>query len=199
MQSPFKAFRITSPFGPRKDPITGSSNTHKGADIVPTDGDWNIRPMLPGVVKPTQYSTVWGNSILIDHSGGVLSFYAHCAKIYVQAGDTVQEDTTIAYMGNTGRSTGAHLHFGVQIDGVWIDPVEYAKERMSLEKVKVTEDGQSFSAYRIDGKTFVELRAYVQADGKDVAWDEATKTATVTGGLIQAWEEFLENYRGGAK
>lgn len=195
MQYPFRAYRVTSPFGPRKDPLTGVETTHKGADNVPTDGDWNIRPMLPGDVKPTKYSTVWGNSVLVDHGGGVLSFYAHCAKVYVKAGDHVTEDTVIAYMGNTGRSTGAHLHFGVQIGGgTWVDPLNYVKERIGLEKTKVTYQGKNYEAVIEGDKTFVELRAFAAAFGCGVSYNFQTKESTVSGTVIDELQALARKY-----
>jgi murein DD-endopeptidase MepM/ murein hydrolase activator NlpD len=117
--------RITSGFGPRKIRI-GSSN-HKGVDISPpVRGQGQpIYAANGGVVILARYSTSFGNYIKIEHSNGDITLYAHCSKLLVRVGDTVDRGQQIAKMGMTGTATGVHLHFELIRDGVQIDPVPY--------------------------------------------------------------------------
>jgi murein DD-endopeptidase MepM/ murein hydrolase activator NlpD len=77
------------------------------------------------VVILARYSTSFGNYIKIEHSNGDITLYAHCSKLLVRVGDTVDRGQQIAKMGMTGTATGVHLHFELIRDGVQIDPVPY--------------------------------------------------------------------------
>lgn len=196
MQYPHKYSRITSPFGYRRHPVTGIYSLHTGADTV---GEDQIRPFMPGVIKPTKYSTAWGNNILIDHGNGIESLSAHFDKMFFSAGDWVNESDVIGIQGSTGMSTGKHLHFGIRVNGEWVDPIKYIKERI-MEEVKVARGGKVYKAYRINGETYVVLKPYEQARGGTVEWDEPTKTATVTDGNsipVAELEQFITQYKGG--
>lgn len=133
-----ETYKVTSPFGTRADPITGKANTtHKGIDLVlwkgwsspaPVCAAWdgtviNMRDDVEG------YDTVrsTGNYVIIDHGDGLTTRYYHLAygSVKVQPGDTVQAGEAIGYMGSTGYSTGAHLHFQLEIDGVPVDPLPF--------------------------------------------------------------------------
>ena len=128
-------YRITSPFGYRPDPVTGLGNgQHKGIDLTLWKG-WSalssIGAAWDGVVTEVRdgvegFDTVRsaGNRVTIDHGDGVVTKYYHMknGSICVAVGDRVTAGQEIGYMGSTGYSTGAHLHFQVEIDGVPVDP-----------------------------------------------------------------------------
>ena len=81
--------------------------------------------MNDGVVTLTTYSTSYGNYVMVDHGGGVVTVYAHGSKILVEEGQEVKKGDPIMLVGSTGWSTGPHLHFEVRIDGQTYDPLPY--------------------------------------------------------------------------
>lgn len=116
---------VTSEFGYRKDPFTGQSAGHSGLDLGAGKGT-PIRAALPGTVYVVRYSTSgYGYHVMVDHGGGFVTLYAHCSKILVTEGQTVDAGTVIAEVGSTGRSTGNHLHFEVRINGEKQNPRSY--------------------------------------------------------------------------
>lgn len=115
--------QYNSGFGSRWDPITNDGYTyHSGVDIyAPMYTD--VVAVFSGTVHSTGYSVSSGNYIYIDHGHGVRTFYCHLSQVNVAEGNNVTQGTTIALSGNTGtRTTGPHLHFGVMVDGGWVDP-----------------------------------------------------------------------------
>lgn len=116
---------VTSEFGYRKDPFTGQSKGHSGLDLGARKGT-PIRSALPGTVYVVRYSTSgYGYHVMVDHGGGFVTLYAHCSKILVTEGQTVDAGTIIAEVGSTGRSTGNHLHFEIRINGEKQNPRSY--------------------------------------------------------------------------
>ncbi|WP_101908617.1 M23 family metallopeptidase [Marasmitruncus massiliensis] len=116
---------VTSEFGYRKDPFTGQTKGHSGLDLGAGKGT-PIRAALPGTVYVVRYSTSgYGYHVMVDHGGGFVTLYAHCSKILVTEGQTVNVGTVIAEVGSTGRSTGNHLHFEVRINGEKQNPRSY--------------------------------------------------------------------------
>ena len=116
---------VTSEFGYRKDPFTGQTKGHSGLDLGAGKGT-SIRAALPGTVYVVRYSTSgYGYHVMVDHGGGFVTLYAHCSKILVTEGQTVDAGTVIAEVGSTGRSTGNHLHFEVRINGEKQNPRSY--------------------------------------------------------------------------
>ena len=115
--------QYNSSFGSRWDPITNDGYTyHSGVDIYAPTGTPVIAE-FSGTVHSTGYSVSSGNYIYLDHGHGVRTFYCHLSEIKVKMGANVVQGTTIALSGNTGtRTTGPHLHFGVMVDGAWVDP-----------------------------------------------------------------------------
>lgn len=113
---------ITSPQGYRTDPITGEISYHSGTDIAVPEGT-PILAAADGTVTVANATDSWGGSygyyVKIDHGGGLTTLYAHCSNICVTVGQQVQAGQVIAYVGQTGRATGPHLHFEVrnQLDG----------------------------------------------------------------------------------
>lgn len=115
---------ITSYFGPRRSPTPGASSNHGAIDIGVPRGQ-NVYAALDGEVIASEYMYGYGNLVILDHGGGISTLYAHCDQRYVDVGDTVQQGETIAASGNTGISTGPHLHFEVRINGTRVDPLDY--------------------------------------------------------------------------
>lgn len=116
--------RLTSKFGWRKDPFTGSKSFHKGVDLCASSGT-PINVAASGVVKEAKYHASYGNYILVDHGNGYMTRYAHLSKILVKEGQNVIKGECIAKMGSTGRATGPHLHFEVIYEGELCDPWDY--------------------------------------------------------------------------
>ena len=103
--------RVTSEFGRRRDPITGIEGAfHTGIDIAFPIGT-PIRAVKSGIVVVSERRTTgYGNRIVINHGGGYATLYAHCDELFVSVGDRVSAGDVIATVGNSGRSTGSHLH-----------------------------------------------------------------------------------------
>ena len=111
-------YTITSPFGMRTNPITHLYSLHTGIDI--SGGGVLGKPIIAannGVVKLANNTTdgAYGRYVLVDHGGGFMTFYGHCNSIAVKVGQNVTKGQTIATVGNTGWSTGPHLHFEIRI------------------------------------------------------------------------------------
>lgn len=116
--------RITSTFGYRNQPTAGASTYHRGIDIgAPTGTD--IVASMSGSVVTAAYSVSAGNYIMISHGGGVYTVYMHCSKLLVSVGDEVSQGEVIGKVGSTGYSTGPHLHFGISMDGEYVNPQNY--------------------------------------------------------------------------
>ncbi|GMQ60184.1 peptidoglycan DD-metalloendopeptidase family protein [Vallitalea sediminicola] len=122
MSWPTKSRRITCDFGPRPHPITKNPSYHTGIDIGIPSGT-SVKAASNGTVTFAGYSSVWGNYALIDHGSGYVTIYAHNSKLLVKKGQKVKIGQTIAKSGNTGWSTGPHLHFGIRKNGEWVNPI----------------------------------------------------------------------------
>ena len=116
--------RITSNFGSRSSPTEGASSDHKGIDIGASTGS-NIVAAADGEVVVSTYSYSAGNYVMINHGGGVYTVYMHASKLLVSVGDSVKKGQTIAKVGSTGYSTGPHLHFGIRVNGTYVNPRQY--------------------------------------------------------------------------
>jgi murein DD-endopeptidase MepM/ murein hydrolase activator NlpD len=114
---------FTSPFGVRRNPFGSGTEFHQGIDIANKIGT-SIQAAGDGVVTFAGVKSGWGRMVLINHGYGYVSLYAHCSSIDVLEGQTVKKGDVIAKCGNTGRVTGPHLHFGVQLQGEFIDPMK---------------------------------------------------------------------------
>lgn len=113
---------ITSDFGYRF--IFGETNFHRGIDIAAPSGT-AINAGADGTVVFAGERGSYGNLVILSHGNGFLTYYAHCSKLLVQAGDTVTQGQPIAAVGSTGRSTGPHCHFEVRYQNELIDPLFY--------------------------------------------------------------------------
>ena len=115
---------ITSPFGPRIHPIFGDQGFHRGIDYGSPSGT-PIKASKAGTVSVSQYSSSFGNFVIINHGNGVQTVYAHASSLNCSVGQQVQQGQVVAYVGSTGWSTGAHLHFEIRINGEAVDPQKY--------------------------------------------------------------------------
>ncbi|MBI4371849.1 MAG: M23 family metallopeptidase [Elusimicrobia bacterium] len=124
--------RITSLFGYRFSPIRSadpeSGELHPGIDIA-NEPDTLIHATADGTVRFAGWSHGYGNMVAVDHGYGLRTVYGHASKTLVRAGDRVCRGQPLAYMGTTGRSTGAHVHYEVQRQGVPVNPMSFLKVR----------------------------------------------------------------------
>jgi len=116
----------SSSYGWRMDPILGKRAFHEGIDFSAAHGE-PIYATAGGIVKKASRSGAYGNLITINHGGGLQTRYAHISKILVKKGDIVKKEDLIAYVGNTGRSTGPHLHYEIRLNKHSLDPKQYLK------------------------------------------------------------------------
>ena len=115
---------ITSPFGTRFHPILHVYRTHYGIDIGAPKGAYVVAANS-GVVTTASYLSSYGNAVIIDHGGGVSTVYAHGSEILTTVGTKVNKGDIIMKVGSTGLSTGPHLHFGVTVNGKYVNPMPY--------------------------------------------------------------------------
>ncbi len=119
---------ITSMFGAKRG-WGGNSRFHEGIDIAGPRGTPIVAPG-DGVVTYNGYRQGYGKAIIIDHGYGISTVYGHCSALFVDEGQRVKRGHLIAAIGNTGRSTGPHLHYEVRVDGVPVDPMLYLASNM---------------------------------------------------------------------
>ncbi|UWQ51369.1 peptidoglycan DD-metalloendopeptidase family protein [Leisingera caerulea] len=118
--------RQSSGFGYRRDPKTGGRRLHKGSDFAGRTGT-DIFATADGVVTHAGWQSGYGRLVTIRHAFGIETRYAHNSKLRVKAGQRVSRGDHIADMGNTGRSTGTHLHYEVRVNGQPVNPMIYIK------------------------------------------------------------------------
>lgn len=119
--------RISSYFGNRESPTAGASSYHKGVDIaVPVGTD--IVAAAAGTVVTATYSSSAGNYVMIYHGNSTYTVYMHCSKLNVSVNDQVSKGQKIAEAGSTGISTGSHLHFGISVNGSYVNPLNYVSQ-----------------------------------------------------------------------
>lgn len=118
---------ISSRFGYRTSPSTGHTSFHYGIDVAAPSGT-PVRVAADGVVSYIGYDAGYGKLISIDHGYGVMTRYGHNSQTYVVLNQAVSRGDVIAGMGNTGRSTGPHLHYEVRVHGIPVDPESYILE-----------------------------------------------------------------------
>lgn len=120
--------KISSKFGPRVHPITGRFKVHTGVDFSANHGT-PVKATASGVVTRASYFSGYGNYVSIDHSLGLKTAYAHLSKILVKNGQYVKQGQVIAYSGNSGNSTGPHLHYEVIKNGKHINPLSFVPKQ----------------------------------------------------------------------
>ena len=115
---------LTSRFGSRISPFTNRKQFHAGIDIAGQRGTDVISPARGKVVYSGSRGPL-GKSLIIDHGYGVRTLYGHGDDLYVKNGDHVERGQRIAALGSTGRSTGPHLHYVVEVEGKAVNPLDY--------------------------------------------------------------------------
>jgi murein DD-endopeptidase MepM/ murein hydrolase activator NlpD len=117
---------VTSEFGSRVNPFGGGAEFHGGLDIATQAGNAIIAP-ADGLVVEVNYRSDNGNMVRVDHGYGVSTSYLHMSRSAVKEGMRIERGKTIGYVGDTGRSTGPHLHYAVYINNVPVNPRKYLK------------------------------------------------------------------------
>jgi murein DD-endopeptidase MepM/ murein hydrolase activator NlpD len=118
---------FTSGFGVRKAPYGGSEKMHEGLDVANHVGT-PIVATANGTVSFASQKPGYGNTVIIDHGYGVETWYGHARQVLVKPGQKVRRGQRIALMGNSGRSTGPHVHYEVRINSIPVDPLSYILE-----------------------------------------------------------------------
>jgi murein DD-endopeptidase MepM/ murein hydrolase activator NlpD len=122
--NPVSNNRITSVFGRRVHPKYGYSRLHTGIDLKAAIGT-KVKASAAGKVIFTGYKIGYGNTVIVDHGNGLKTYYAHNSKIVVKSGQTVEKGQIICYSGNTGTTTGPHLHFEVRVNDKPVNPLTF--------------------------------------------------------------------------
>ncbi len=114
----------TSNFGYRVSPFTGKKGFHNGVDIAAREGT-PIIAAADGIVEVAKNDLYYGNLVIIDHGYGLKTKYGHMVAFLVEPGQKIRRGDKVGYVGNTGRSTGSHLHYEVRVDKVAVNPLKY--------------------------------------------------------------------------
>ena len=130
--------RLTSDFGARINPVTGSPQFHKGIDFAAPAGT-PFRAAAGGTVVFAGMLNGYGNTVVLEHAGGERTLYGHASVILVKTGDVVQSEQPLGLIGSSGQSTGPHLHFEALKGGQQIDP----KELLAMQDSNKVHDGKS--------------------------------------------------------
>lgn len=115
---------LTSNFGLRPDPFTGKRKIHEGLDIAARTGT-PVIATADGIVSSVKTEPGYGKLVTIDHGYGYRTFYGHNSQYNVKVGQRVRRGDRIASVGNTGRSTGSHVHYEIRLNGVPVNPQKY--------------------------------------------------------------------------
>lgn len=142
---PVEGARISDTFGSRVNPVTQEIRFHLGIDFAAEEGT-PITAAADGTVVKAGNDTVCGNYVVLLHENGDATYYSHCSDIMAEEGEWVARGEQIAAVGNTGNSTGPHLHFAVSRNGIYIEP-EFTSESITerekyIEETKETEEMQ---------------------------------------------------------
>jgi len=124
--------RITSPFGMRLHPILGVRKMHTGVDLGVPEGT-SVHASAAGIVRRVSEDAVNGRVVIVDHGRGVTTAYCHNSELLVHVGDHVERGTLLARSGSTGRSTGPHLHYQLDLGGTPVDPLGFRVEHANID------------------------------------------------------------------
>ena len=115
---------LTSTFGIRRDPFNGRRKMHEGFDVAARTGS-PVIATADGIVSSVKTAAGYGKMVTIDHGYGYRTLYGHNSKYHVKVGQRVRRGDRIASVGNTGRSTGSHVHYEIRLNGVPVNPNKY--------------------------------------------------------------------------
>jgi murein DD-endopeptidase MepM/ murein hydrolase activator NlpD len=138
-QLPIQDYVLTSPFGIRKHPIHGTPRLHAGIDLISRSND-NVFPAKEGTVVLARNYNDYGKTVIVRHERGIETLYAHLDSISVTAGQEVDLATVLGIVGNTGSSTGKHLHFEVLVGGYPVDPLKVINTAQNVQQAKIQLD-----------------------------------------------------------
>ena len=131
MANPMPGARVTSAWGSRTNPYTGGEAHHRGVDLADKAGS-TVHAAADGVVEVATADYAGGRNhgtvIIIDHGGGLKTFYSHLDKLTVEVGERVSQGDRIGTQGSTGKVTGPHLHFEVWESGEYVDPARFVAD-----------------------------------------------------------------------
>jgi len=134
---PVPNYSVTSDFGVRRHPVSGQTHFHTGLDMLSQTGDEKVHPVKPGVVVLAQFHTQYGNTVVVRHTNGVESLYAHLANIDVKLGDKVTTESVLGNIGSTGSSsTGKHLHLEILIGGYPVNPQKVIRTAQYVQQIQ---------------------------------------------------------------
>jgi len=116
--------RLIGAFGQRDDPFSGEGEFHKGVDLSAPAGTI-VRVTADGIVTFSDWSNGYGRLVIVDHGGGIETYYAHLSRFFAHAGQGVRRGEVLGAVGSTGRVTAPHLHYEVRIGGAPVNPYRY--------------------------------------------------------------------------
>lgn len=132
--APLADYTVGSPFGIRRDPLTGEMAMHEGIDLDSSVYHASVMATAAGTVKVAGWSGEYGNMVEIDHGFGLMTRYAHLSRVLVKVGQKVAVHQPIGIMGSTGRSTGPHVHYEVLSDGKNLNPAKFLEAARYVPK-----------------------------------------------------------------
>ena len=160
LRTPLDVFRISSRFNPRRmHPVLNKIVAHKGTDYAAPRGT-PIKAAGDGKVIKAYYSATYGNVVVIQHGATIRTLYAHMSKFskYARVGKRVKQGQVIGYVGTTGRSTGPHLHYEFQVNGVHKNPQTVKLLNADALAAEHMEDFQQYSSNVIVNWVFTMKR-----------------------------------------
>jgi murein DD-endopeptidase MepM/ murein hydrolase activator NlpD len=116
--------KLMGPFGQRTDPFSGEGAFHKGVDISAPTGT-PVQATADGIVVFSEWESGYGRLVKVDHGGGIITYYAHLSRAYVQPGQELHRGDLLGAVGSTGRVTAPHLHYEVRNNGTPVNPYPY--------------------------------------------------------------------------
>lgn len=186
--NPLKKMYVTCPYGWRIHPIKKDRRFHHGVDLRAPMGT-EILAVMNGMVIEVKTGSAYGLSVKIDHGNGVVSFYAHLSVSKVEIGQLVVAGDVIALSGNTGLSTGPHLHFGIYVNGESVDPLRHLEkketEKMNIEAITIRKEGKAYKGYLIDGVAYGEVRPLFESQGQNVHWRADEREVVISDGALE--------------
>ena len=181
-------YKVTSPFGWRKHPVTGLHSKHEGIDI--NANFETIYSYADGKALRIGYHSALGKFLDIGHDN-YFTRYQHLSQILVKTGQLVTRKEEIAVSGNTGMSTGPHLHFGIFYNGEWVDPELFSP----IRKTEIVIDGKKYKGF-LDKEdlAYVEVRKPFEDLGHKVEWNKGV-SVSITDFYNESIDKLLEELK----